>query len=214
MTPAKRGSSQSRRAKNGIVKLNKTGEPVRSIMHEPVINTRDRELVGDLRAAVDWLDWEQPRGALLAPRGLQTRRGYLGGEVYVSLMPVSPAGRAVFVFDREEEWSEDLETLLNPFTEEVIEQLRAAVLEATYPIYSDWNGIGFCTYSLSLVRSSGADARRLIADFARGCPIHETNADHLCEWYIAGRDRVLLPAGWRPRPSPRPLPEARSKNHE
>ena len=162
--------------------------------------TYDRELVAALRAAVNWLDSSQPSDALLAARGLQTKRGYLGGEVYASLAPVALGGRPVFIFEREERWSPELDTLLNPFDAPLVGQMRAALIEATYPIYHDWNGIGHCTYSLSLARPAGADVRALVERFRAGCPVHHSfDETHLCDWYLDGRDKVLLPVGWRPR---------------
>lgn len=151
-------------------------------------------LVSRLKAALDWLNSEQPADAVLSHHGIHLV-DKAGVPLSVSLAPVAAEGYPVLVFDTG--WVEDSQSMTGhsqpAFSAVSIDALRQTIVQAGGQIRLEWNGAGYCTASFLLTPCAGDGARRLVVNYQKHMRQYGFNwPDAVSEGYT----RTIKPEGW------------------
>ncbi len=147
----------------------------------------------EIQKAVDWMDSKQPEDAILSHHGITY--GEKIGPITLSFC-IGYGSRGVFVFNHEHMHDLSLPEHMRKsdwqgYTEEEIAAIRETVEHAT-PVVSDWNGVGFGTYSIAIGKPWGDGVYSAFLNYRKaGSQIFDD------QFWIDNPVKVTKPEGWR-----------------
>lgn len=175
--------------------------------YEPV---SERHQLAVLGAGLAWLyEVEQPDDAVQQHHGESTA---WAPERRITFVPRGWDGTPLVMLDASpERWDHSRKepVLLNPLTHDEWSDLRRLLDLLGVAIGSEWNGPPGGSGSLALVQTCSRSLEATVTRYLRGCPTHESVFCYAkgCDWFKAGRKRLVLPA-W-----PVPQPVGNDGNH-